>query len=178
MMGEYFTICPMISLVEIFYVTHPNENLSASNKINRKQVDFLMCDPKKMTPVFTIELDDRSHASADRVERDGFVEQVFEKAGLSLIRVPVRVSYHTNELGVLFRQAIKPGSQPAEKADAGSKAVPPSIEPATMDAQPPSCPKCGVPMALRTASRGPNVGQKFWGCTHYPHCKEIILIRK
>ena len=35
----------------------------------------------------------------------------------------------------------------------------------------PDCPKCGRPMALRTARSGKNEGKQFWGCTGYPDCK-------
>ena len=35
----------------------------------------------------------------------------------------------------------------------------------------PICPKCNAPMAQRRARRGNNVGETFWGCTHYPGCK-------
>ncbi len=34
----------------------------------------------------------------------------------------------------------------------------------------PMCPKCGKPMLLRTIQRGTRQGQKFWGCSDYPHC--------
>ena len=37
----------------------------------------------------------------------------------------------------------------------------------------PKCPRCGGPMALRTAKTGKNAGQQFWGCTQYPDCKGI-----
>jgi restriction system protein len=30
------------------------------------------------------------------------------------------------------------------------------------------CPKCGGPMALRTARKGKNSGSQFWGCCGYP----------
>jgi restriction system protein len=33
------------------------------------------------------------------------------------------------------------------------------------------CPLCGSPMVLRTARRGPNAGQGFWGCSRYPNCR-------
>jgi four helix bundle suffix protein len=35
----------------------------------------------------------------------------------------------------------------------------------------PACPKCGKPMALRTARSGKNEGSQFWGCSNYPDCK-------
>ncbi|MEI8164797.1 MAG: four helix bundle suffix domain-containing protein [Chloroflexales bacterium] len=34
----------------------------------------------------------------------------------------------------------------------------------------PACPKCGEPMRLRNARKGPRAGGKFWGCTNYPAC--------
>jgi len=30
------------------------------------------------------------------------------------------------------------------------------------------CPKCGAKMVLRTAKRGENTGNKFWGCSQFP----------
>ena len=32
------------------------------------------------------------------------------------------------------------------------------------------CPKCEAQMVLRTAKKGPTIGQKFWGCSTYPKC--------
>jgi restriction system protein len=37
--------------------------------------------------------------------------------------------------------------------------------------KPPVCPKCGEPMALRTARKGAKAGSQFWGCCGYPKCK-------
>ena len=41
-----------------------------------------------MRPRVGIELDDSSHAREDRQARDAFVEQVFEAAGVALLRFP------------------------------------------------------------------------------------------
>lgn len=32
------------------------------------------------------------------------------------------------------------------------------------------CPQCGAAMLLRTAKKGTNAGEKFWGCSAYPKC--------
>lgn len=32
------------------------------------------------------------------------------------------------------------------------------------------CPKCEREMVLRTATRGPDLGSQFWGCSTYPRC--------
>ena len=36
------------------------------------------------------------------------------------------------------------------------------------------CPKCESEMVLRTAKRGANVGQQFWGCSTYPKCRFVM----
>ena len=36
-----------------------------------------------------------------------------------------------------------------------------------------TCPRCGSQLVERVASRGPNVGSTFWGCSAYPRCKYI-----
>lgn len=35
----------------------------------------------------------------------------------------------------------------------------------------PRCPRCGEPMILRTAGKGPVRGQQFWGCPRFPSCR-------
>ncbi len=58
------------------------------------------------------------------------------------------------------RQAAQPGTPPAPMAAL------PRTETAA-----PACPSCAKTMVLRTAKRGPSVGQPFWGCSGYPACK-------
>lgn len=38
----------------------------------------------------------------------------------------------------------------------------------------PSCPRCGNPMVLRTAKRGGNAGDRFWGCSNFPKCRGTL----
>lgn len=38
------------------------------------------------------------------------------------------------------------------------------------------CPRCSSEMVLRTAARGPNAGQQFWGCSTFPRCRGTIPI--
>jgi restriction system protein len=35
----------------------------------------------------------------------------------------------------------------------------------------PECPLCGSAMVKRTARKGANVGNEFWGCSAYPGCR-------
>lgn len=52
--------------------------------------------------------------------------------------------------------------------DTESQTAPTSTTPSV-----PPCPVCGKPMVQRTARRGSNAGQTFWGCSAYPTCKGI-----
>lgn len=35
------------------------------------------------------------------------------------------------------------------------------------------CPKCGSPLVLRTAKKGDNAGNRFYGCSAFPKCRYI-----
>jgi very-short-patch-repair endonuclease len=167
MIGDRLVICPQVSLAALFYVPRSESFQTYQNKIDRKRVDFLLCDPKTLKPVFAIELDDSSHERPDRQERDAFVEEVFEAAELPLVRVPAQQTYNTQELIALYQAAIqrKQTEKPIEKQPVGAQV------------QPPLCPKCGVPMVLRTAKRGNTPGQQFYGCPNYPRCQVVIPLK-
>ena len=40
----------------------------------------------------------------------------------------------------------------------------------------PVCARCGRPMALRTARKGPRAGSQFWGCSGYPECRGTMQV--
>ena len=39
------------------------------------------------------------------------------------------------------------------------------------------CPKCGSPMVLRKAAKGPNAGKEFYGCSRFPQCRGIVNVK-
>ena len=61
---------------------------SARNKIDRKTVDFVIVDARSWKPLLVVELNDWSHARASRKQRDLFVQNVFEQAGIRLMTYP------------------------------------------------------------------------------------------
>ena len=164
-------VCPKVRLADVFFVARPEENLRYYNRIVQKHLDFLVCEPRTMRPLVGIELDDASHRRTDRGERDLYVERVFEAAGLPLVRIPVRVGYTRDELV----KALGPHLAKVDKGSVGLEeaTVAPDEEASTV----PICPKCGVPMVLRTASRGERQGQQFYGCRNYPNCREVRPLR-
>ncbi len=69
------------------------------------------------------------------------------------------------QLRVLIKQAAGTPQQGAAKSGDGS---PGGVAPF---AAAPSCPICAKVMVQRTAKRGANAGNAFWGCSGYPDCK-------
>ncbi|MGK2951929.1 MAG: restriction endonuclease [Thiobacillus sp.] len=51
-----------------------------------------------------------------------------------------------------------------------------AASPAATSAGSPACPVCQSAMVRRTAKRGANSGNEFWGCSQYPGCKGIRAI--
>lgn len=165
------TVLTKVNLSDLFFVLRPRENTAHRNRIDRKHVDFLLCDPSTMRPLVGIELDDRSHDAAKRQERDRFVEHVFEAAGLPLVRVPLQSGYSVNELRSVLAPHVEvnPGTM-----DGSVGPVSDSRGDEVAAGHTPTCPKCGVPMVLRTASRGERRGEQFYGCPNYPRCRETM----
>lgn len=56
-----------------------------NNRINRMSLDYVVC-LKDSTIVAAIELDDRSHLKASRIEADAKKEKALSAAGISLLR--------------------------------------------------------------------------------------------
>ena len=102
-----FSLIAKVNQADLFYVQRPNENKGARNKIDRKHVDFVICESSSMQPALAIELDDSSHNRKDRIERDAFVNQVFKTAGLPLLHVKVVQTYDEIKLAEDIRQYLK-----------------------------------------------------------------------
>lgn len=161
-------IFPKVRLADIFFVSNPHQNLSYFNQISAKHVDFLLCQPGSLKPVVGIELDDESHNRPSRQERDEFIEKVFEASSLPLIRYPVRHTYSMEEIGRQVFPIIEPQESHLQQIVIPRETSTESKTPTT-----PFCPKCGIPMVLRTASQGANKGKQFYGCVNYPRCHEV-----
>lgn len=66
-------------------------------------------------------------------------------------------------LGLVRGQNPSPTSTPSTPP---SSDVTPSAEP--------NCPVCRSTMVKRTAKRGPNAGNLFYGCVQYPRCRGVV----
>lgn len=84
-----FVILPQVGLSRFLSVKKGNKHGQWHNRISQKSVDFLVCN-KGMQIVAAIELDDATHARADRKKTDDHKNQMLKSAGVTLIRWPVK----------------------------------------------------------------------------------------
>lgn len=62
-------------------------------------------------------------------------------------------------------------SSPMKQAATPSPTV--QIVPTQQQNTVPLCPKCNSPLVLRTAKKGNNTGNQFYGCSNFPKCRYI-----
>ena len=102
---EHYCVVPQVHLSTLFEHKIKGQHWDGARQhINRKSVDFAICTLKNLNPICGIELDDKSHGRPDRIKRDKEVEQIFEQAGLPLLRVGV---YEMRDVAALKRRLAK-----------------------------------------------------------------------
>jgi hypothetical protein len=160
--GRYL-ICPKVALNDLFYIVRPNENVHFFNKFFRKHVDFLMCDPQTLAPVFGVEIL-RPISKNEAREFDKFMDELFIDAGLPLVHIPSSEKYDLSDIVSLFQLAMmKIDGTTASRAGRDTDSVP-------------QCPVCGKMMVLRIRRTGMNSGKKYYGCMDNPRCSGLVAI--
>ncbi len=137
---------------------------AAFNKISGKHFDFLLCDNDDLSVICAIELDDSSHQSKERVQRDRFLEGVCAAARVPLIRIPAKSGYVIDEI----REVVAPYLTRDESL--GKDGIIEAYESATSEK---ICPKCSSLMVIRVAKKGSHAGKQFLACSAFSRCKHI-----
>lgn len=107
-LGLKYDIYPQMKLDKIFCVEYQKAYkfyLGWLRRINQKSVDFLVVDRNTQSPVFAIELDDSSHETEERIERDVFVQEIFRRNNFPLIRFNSG-QYKVDELRVILSKYL------------------------------------------------------------------------
>ncbi|MGB9692179.1 MAG: DUF2726 domain-containing protein [Candidatus Sumerlaeaceae bacterium] len=164
---QELAVVPKVRLADIFFVKTQRDHYKYFNKIAMKHVDFLIVRRPRWHPVFAVELDDSSHSRESRERRDLFVDNVFGSAGLPLLRIKLKKAYNQAQLRELLAPYL--GSSPAT-SDTSQKSQ------LSDQDQVPICPKCKVPMVLRSAKHRNRPGESFYGCVNFPRCREIVPV--
>jgi hypothetical protein len=102
-------ICPKIGLKDLFEVkgTDTKNYMTYFNKINKKHIDFLVCD-SSLKPKFAIELDDKSHEKEKSKENDDFKNAIFGLANIPLIRIKALQQYSREYLESSIKRVLNP----------------------------------------------------------------------
>lgn len=77
-------VCPKVRLLDLIEPKQGKGYMSALGKIQSKHVDFVITDPDLRIKAI-LELDDNSHNTADRKERDQFVDMILSSVGYKVI---------------------------------------------------------------------------------------------
>jgi very-short-patch-repair endonuclease len=166
----------------------------AFNRMSAKHFDFVICEPGDCSVQLAVELDDSTHSRAKRRDRDRFLDEACESAGLPLLRIRAAHAYSVADIRREIEQQVPqwrsgptsadPADMPASpepiapearsiELDDGEAVSDVTIEPQFPSAAP-SCPRCSEPMVLRTAQAGSRAGESFWGCRSFPACRGIL----
>ena len=162
--------------VRVADVITPEKGMSRSewqrsfNKISAKHFDYLLCDKKDLSVLCVIELNDKSHNSKKRQERDAFLVSACESADLKLVQITAKATYRITEIQKLL-SAYLPGSFEQSLMVEPSEAIEiPEIETVTFVKEK-KCPKCSSDMIKKLAKKGKNIGTEFWACSAFPKCR-------
>jgi hypothetical protein len=118
------TLFAKVRLADLVHVSKASGSWQAHfNRINRKHVDFVLCN-RDLAPLVAIELDDSSHDGEQREARDIFVDQVLAAAALPIVHIRAKRAYAIDELRVALHPFL-PARSPAEVSHPDSKYMPP-----------------------------------------------------
>lgn len=159
-----YAVFAKVALTDVFSIVRPNENVHYFNKLFRKHVDFLLCNPQTLRPQIGVELVRLTTPGGTR-SADQFMEDMFLAAGLPLVQISPNDHYVMGELVAQFQDAVAKAKQ-MEKRAAGlsSESVP-------------MCPVCGKMMVLRTSREAGAAGRLYYGCIDNPSCPGRIDVK-
>jgi very-short-patch-repair endonuclease len=152
---------------------------SFRNRIKSRHIDIVIVERKTFKPVWAIELDDKSHDSAKRQERDAFLDSAFEAAGLPLVRFKAKRSYTTADIqktlgvGQASETVADESAEGEESRGAGFEAISASRDEETPEG---FCPRCYAPMVKKRVRSGKHAGTEVMACSRYPKCRELLSI--
>lgn len=95
------TIFAQVSLYQVIR----NKNFKDFNKIKSKSIDFVITENNGKIKM-CIELDDKSHNKNSRIERDNFINEIFNQANMKLLRIPVQDFYNLENLELKIKESL------------------------------------------------------------------------
>ena len=103
-----------VRLSDFLFVSGGGDDLKHAIKMDRKYVDFLLCDPFSMQPLAVVESVFPLQRGEKRRPRDPFVTRALKTAGITLLKIETRPGYPIEELRELLLPKIGPKQQATE----------------------------------------------------------------
>lgn len=104
---DRFYIGVQVPMTAVLKVPADQWDKAAGRKIRQKKLDFVLAYPKTFRIAAVIELDDLSHELEHRKQRDAFVEQALDAAGVCLIRISVYKRYDAKLIRSIINRKLK-----------------------------------------------------------------------
>lgn len=82
-----------VSLYSLIETKYKKYNYEEFNKIKNKSIDFVIADKKSCRARVCIELDDITHNLNKRIQRDKFIDELFESVDIKLLHIKVKDNY-------------------------------------------------------------------------------------
>lgn len=140
---EKITVLPKVRLADVINVdSRITLDKNALYKICYKHVDYVICTRNTLDTICVVELDDYTHESQEAKDRDLFIMQALDAAGIPVARIRRKIKS-------ISRQDLAYVDELINKALA------------------PNCPKCGKRMIPRSARDG----HRFYACEDFINCR-------
>jgi hypothetical protein len=97
-LGTRYHISCKVRLADLIGCADKDWSSGGANRISQKHVDFVICDARSSRIIAAVELDDSSHQRPDRRKRDDFINWLFARVNVCLLRIPARNRYAADPL--------------------------------------------------------------------------------
>ena len=181
-LGDRYSVFTKVGLANILSTDPelPDRALgSARERIERENVDFVICERDGTDILGVIQLDPYTHQPDGRRRHETFIDTALKAAGVPVVEMPIKDKYSEQELRIEITRSLVLdwGNHSAAVSQ-----IDDSITPGRSAAQPamPSlgeCSECGSPLQIRQARQGKFAGKHLLACSRYPVCKNIRLIK-
>ena len=122
--ADCYQISCKVRLADIITCGDADWQRGQANRISQKHIDFVVNCADSSRIVAAIELDDASHKLPERRARDSFVNRLFWKIGVRLIRVPAQWEYDGDRITERLMRAglfVRSGSDHIDRRPTGSR---------------------------------------------------------
>lgn len=100
-------VAPKVRLGDVINCSGADWNKGHGPRISAKHLDFVIIDRLTSRILLAIELDDKSHDLPARKERDAFLNNALQAAGVPLLRIPAASAYDVAPLKNNIAKALR-----------------------------------------------------------------------